>query len=110
MRKVLIPTKLDKFAAAMLEERGYNVVLDTANTFEDAIKANSDAEALIVRSEKVTPEVIDQLPDKDQMILVYCRSGNRSKQASEKLVDLGYTNVVEFGGIMDWTGEIVTGE
>jgi len=62
MRKVLIPTKLDKFAAAMLEEKGYNVVLDTTSSFEDAIKANSDAEALIVRSEKVTAEIIDQLP------------------------------------------------
>ena len=41
------------------------------------------------------------------MILVYCRSGNRSKQASEKLVKLGYTNIYEFGGINDWTGETV---
>ena len=47
---------------------------------------------------------------KDQLILVYCRSGNRSKQASEKLVKLGYTNIVEFGGINDWTGETVSGE
>ena len=47
-----------------------------------------------------------ELPDKDQMILVYCRSGNRSKQASQKLADLGYTNVIEFGGILDWPGEI----
>ena len=46
------------------------------------------------------------LPDKEQLILVYCRSGNRSKQASQKLADLGYTNVVEFGGIQDWPGEI----
>ena len=48
------------------------------------------------------------LPDKDQLILVYCRSGNRSKQASEKLVELGYTNIVEFGGINDWPGETVS--
>ena len=47
-----------------------------------------------------------ELPDKDQLIMVYCRSGNRSKQASEKLVDLGYTNIVEFGGINTWPGEI----
>ena len=45
----------------------------------------------------------------EQLILVYCRSGNRSKQASEKLVKLGYTNIVEFGGIHDWTGETVSG-
>ena len=46
------------------------------------------------------------LPDKDQLILVYCRSGNRSKQASEKLADMGYTQIKEFGGIIDWPGEI----
>lgn len=48
-------------------------------------------------------------PDKEQLILVYCRSGNRSKQAAEKLANLGYTNVVEFGGIIDWEGETVSG-
>ena len=49
------------------------------------------------------------IPDKDTILLVYCRSGNRSKQASEKLVKLGYTNIVEFGGINSWTGETVSG-
>jgi rhodanese-related sulfurtransferase len=46
------------------------------------------------------------LTDKDQLILVYCRSGNRSKVASNDLVELGYTNVKEFGGIKDWPYEI----
>ena len=50
-------------------------------------------------------EEIPELPDKEQLIMVYCRSGNRSKQASGKLVKLGYTNIVEFGGINSWTGE-----
>ena len=53
---------------------------------------------------------VSELPDKDQLILVYCRSGNRSKQASEKLVKLGYTNIVEIGGINSWPGETVTGD
>lgn len=44
----------------------------------------------------------EELPDKKQKILVYCRSGNRSKQAARKLADMGYENVLEFGGIMDW--------
>ena len=48
-----------------------------------------------------------ELPDKDQLILVYCRSGRRSKIAAEDLVKLGYTNVKEFGGIIDWEYEIV---
>ena len=59
-------------------------------------------------SHKYTPgaEAPAELPDKDQVIYVYCRSGNRSKQAAEKLAALGYTNIIEFGGIIDWTGEI----
>ena len=48
------------------------------------------------------------IPEKDSTILVYCRSGNRSKQAADKLARLGYTNIVEFGGINSWPGEIVT--
>ena len=46
------------------------------------------------------------MPDKNQVIYVYCRSANRSKQAAEKLVALGYTNIIEFGGIIDWTGDV----
>ena len=46
---------------------------------------------------------------KDKPVALYCRSGNRSKQASEKLAKMGYTNVVEFGGIRDWPGETVSG-
>ena len=47
----------------------------------------------------------EKLQDKEQMIYAYCRSGNRSKTASQKLCDLGYTNITEIGGILDWTGE-----
>jgi len=62
MHKVLIPTKLDKFAADLLSQRGYETILDGATPMDELIKIHSDAEALIVRSEKVTPEVIDALP------------------------------------------------
>ena len=51
-------------------------------------------------------ELIKELTDKEQLILIYCRSGNRSKQATEKLKKLGYNNLIEFGGIIDWKGEI----
>ena len=64
--------------------------------------------AVLLPNETFGTEDIPLLPDKDQLILVYCRSGNRSKQAAEKLAQLGYTNIVEFGGINSWTGEIVT--
>ncbi len=62
--------------------------------------------AILIPHDTVTTAAEDALPDKDQLILVYCRSGNRSKQASQTLVDLGYTNVVEFGGIYSWPYEV----
>lgn len=63
MKKVLIPTKLDKFAADLLTQKGYTVVLDDSTPIDELIKANPDTEVMIVRSEKVTPEIIDALPD-----------------------------------------------
>lgn len=66
--------------------------------------------AVLVPNETIGTKDIPELPDKDQMILVYCRSGNRSKQAAEKLAALGYTNIIEFGGINDWPGEVETSE
>ena len=65
--------------------------------------------AINIPNESIGTEEIAELPDKSQAIYVYCRSGNRSKQASQKLVDLGYTNVIEFGGIIDYSGEIEKG-
>lgn len=64
--------------------------------------------AINIPNETIGSAEIPELPDKQQLIMVYCRSGNRSKQASEKLVALGYTNIVEFGGINDWPGETVS--
>ncbi|HPB17843.1 MAG: rhodanese-like domain-containing protein [Clostridia bacterium] len=64
--------------------------------------------AVLLPNETIGTSKIDLLSDKDQMILVYCRSGNRSKQAASKLVNLGYTNIYEFGGIIDWPYDIVT--
>lgn len=62
--------------------------------------------AINVANESIGAQEPAQLPDKEQVIYVYCRSGNRSKQAAEKLAALGYTNIIEFGGILDWTGDI----
>ena len=64
--------------------------------------------AICIPNETIGTNPPSELPDKDQVLLIYCRSGNRSKDASQKLADMGYTNVYEFGGINTWTGEIVT--
>lgn len=63
--------------------------------------------AIVVPNESIGDKNIQELPDKNQLILVYCRSGNRSKQAAAKLVKLGYSNIKEFGGIINWPLEIV---
>ena len=62
--------------------------------------------AICIPNETIDETVTTKLPNKNQLILIYCRSGNRSKQAANKLLQLGYTNLVEFGGIIDWDGEI----
>ena len=94
-------------AVTMMEEETGYIILDvrTPEEFEEKHIPG----AINVANETIGTDEIPELPDKDQLILVYCRSGNRSKQASEKLAALGYTNIVEFGGINDWPGETVTG-
>lgn len=62
--------------------------------------------AINVANEDIFNTEPTELQDKEQVIYVYCRSGNRSKQAAAKLAAMGYSNIIEFGGIMDWTGEI----
>ena len=62
--------------------------------------------ALLIPHTEIAERAEEELPDKDQVILVYCRSGNRSKQASAALAELGYTNVKEFGGIHTWPYEV----
>ena len=95
-------------AATMMEGESSYIILDVRTTEEYSEKHIPGA--INIPNETIGTEDIPELPDKEQLILVYCRSGNRSKQASEKLVKLGYTNIVEFGGINDWTGETVSGE
>ena len=63
--------------------------------------------AILIPEYEIADRAEKELPDKDQLILVYCRSGRRSKIAAEELVKLGYTNVKEFGGIIDWEYEII---
>ena len=98
---------MDEAVTMMAQETGY-IILDVRRPDEYA--AGHIPNAINVPNETIGTSEIAELPDKDQLIMVYCRSGRRSKEASEKLVKLGYTNIVEFGGILDWKGETVTGQ
>ena len=94
-------------AIALMEKESDYVILDVRTAEEFADKHIPGA--INIPNEIIGSADIPELPDKHQLILVYCRSGKRSKQASEKLVALGYTNVVEFGGINSWPGETISG-
>jgi rhodanese-related sulfurtransferase len=95
-------------AVIMMQNESNYIILDVRRP--DEFASGHIPNAVNVPNESIGISDIPELPDKDQLIMVYCRSGRRSKEASEKLVALGYTNIVEFGGILDWTGEIVSGE
>ena len=92
-------------AAMMMGKNDGHVVIDVRR--KDEFDAGHIPGALLLPNETIGTEKPDALPDLTQIILVYCRSGNRSKQAAQKLADMGYENVCEFGGIIDWKGETV---
>ena len=94
---------MDEAVTMMRDEKNY-IILDVRRPDEYA--QGHIPGAINVPNEEIGTAEIATLPDKSQLILVYCRSGRRSKDASEKLVKLGYTNIVEFGGILDYKGEI----
>ena len=85
-------------------EKDY-VIID-ARTEEEFAEGHIE-NAILIPEYEIAERAEKELPDKEQLILVYCRSGRRSKIASEELVKLGYTNVKEFGGIIDWPYDIV---
>ena len=94
---------MDEAVKMMKDEKNY-IILDVRRP--DEFAEGHIPGAINVPNEEIGTAEIAELPDKSQLILVYCRSGRRSKEASEKLVKLGYTNIVEFGGILDYKGEI----
>ena len=85
-------------------EKDY-IIID-ARTEEEFAEGHIE-NAILIPEYEIPQRAEKELPDKEQLILVYCRSGRRSKIASEELVKLGYTNVKEFGGIIDWPYDIV---
>lgn len=98
---------MDEAVEMMKEETDY-IILDvrTPEKFVEQHIPN----AINIPNETIGEDPIKKLPREDQLILVYCRSRNRSKQASEKLVVIGYINVYEFGEINDWTGTTISTE
>lgn len=95
-------------AGEMLSREDGHILVDVRRTEEYAL--GHIPGAICLPNENIGLRPPEELPDPDQTILIYCRSGNRSRQAAEKLAAMGYTQVFEFGGINDWTGEVVTGQ
>ena len=92
-------------AKALIDSESGYVIID-ARTQEEYDQGHIPG-AILIPEHEIADRAEKELPDKDQLIFVYCRSGRRSKIAAEELVKLGYTNVKEFGGIIDWEYEIV---
>ena len=84
-------------------EKGY-IILDTRAQYE--YDESHIPGAIVIPHDEIEEKAEQMLPDKNQLILVYCRSGRRSKIAAETLVKLGYTNIKEFGGIINWPYEV----
>lgn len=95
-------------AKEMMAQDDGHIIVDVRR--KDEFDAGHIPEAICIPNESIDTVPPEELPDMEQVILVYCRSGRRSKEAAQKLADMGYWNVYEFGGIIDWTGETVTEE
>ena len=94
-----------KEAKSMMEEQPDAVILDVRE--QDEYDAGHIPGAVLLPVGTINEETaVSAIPEKDTVVLVYCRSGNRSKTASQSLVDLGYTRIYEFGGIKDWPYEV----
>ena len=95
-------------AKEMMKKDDGHIVVDVRRI--DEFESGHIPDAICIPNESIVSEKPKELPSLNQVILVYCRTGRRSKEAAQKLYDIGYTNVYEFGGIVDWTGEVVTDE
>ena len=93
-------------AKKIMDSGEEHIVLDTREQYE--YDESHIPNAILIPYTEIENKAEEMLPDKDAQILVYCRSGRRSKIASESLANMGYTNVIEFGGIIDWQYEVET--
>ena len=97
-----------KEAVSIMETEDNYIILDVRT--KEEYQEKHIPGAVNLPNETISTADIPELPVKEQLILVYCRSGNRSKQAAKKLAALGYTNIIEIGGINDWNGDTVSGD
>lgn len=95
-------------AKEMMSRDDGHVIVDVRT--QDEYDTGHIPGAILIPNESIGNVQPEELPDLNQVILIYCRSGNRSKQAAQKFADIGYTEIYEFGGIIDWDGEIITGD
>lgn len=93
-------------AKEMMQADDGHIIVDVRR--QDEYDSGHIPGAILIPNESIGTECPKELPDLNQIIMIYCRSGRRSKEASQKLADMGYTHIYEFGGIIDWTGEVVT--
>ncbi len=91
-------------AKEMMSRDDGHVIVDVRR--QDEYDAGHIPGAILIPNEEISTSPPAALPDLNQIVLIYCRSGKRSKQASQKLFEMGYTNIYEFGGINTWTGDI----
>ena len=94
---------MDEARQMMAKESGFIIVdVRTQKEFSEGHIPH----AICIPNETINKEPPSELADKEQTIMVYCRSGRRSKEAAQKLAAMGYKNIIEFGGIIDWRGTI----
>lgn len=89
-------------------DSGDNIIIVDVRTQEE-FDAEHIENAILIPNETISDAQPELLPDLDAEILIYCRSGNRSAQAAKKLIDIGYTNIYDFGGIIDWSYDTISG-
>ena len=103
--KIAYEEMSQKKAKSIMDSGTECIILDVRS--EPEYEAGHIEDAVLLPVDEVSEKATGILPDKEALILVYCRSGVRSKHAASTLVELGYTNVKEFGGIMEWPYDIV---
>jgi len=98
--------KITAEAAKIMIDGGEDLVVLDVRTQEEYNEGHIE-NAVLIPDTEISAQAPTVLTDQDQTILVYCRTGRRSAEAAKKLVDIGYTNIYDFGGIVDWPYEVV---